>query len=46
MVEWLLGRGCTISLLDSEGETALGYAELCEYEEIAARLVRFWGVGE
>lgn len=38
-MEQLLARGADVRLKDSQGETALDYAELCEYAELAARLV-------
>lgn len=44
LVECLLGRGADVGLKDSQGDTALDYAELCEYEEIAAVLVRLSGL--
>lgn len=40
LVERLLALGADAGLRDSQGETALDYAELCEYTELAARLVR------
>ena len=39
LVECLLGRGAKADVKDSEGDTPLDYAELCEYTELAERLV-------
>ncbi len=39
LVVELLKRGADVALKDSQGDTALDYAELCEYEELAALLV-------
>lgn len=39
LVDCLLERGADVGVRDSEGDTPLDYAELCEYTELAARLV-------
>lgn len=39
LVECLLGRGADVGARDSQGDTPLDYAELCEYAELAALLV-------
>jgi ankyrin repeat protein len=43
LVDLLLARGADVGLKDSQGDTALEYAELCEYGELAARLVSVVG---